>query len=110
MHKEIKARLHTAHLGKDSMLQRARELIYWPGLTNEITQIAESCEVCMMTSRRQQKEPMIPHVRGNAAWQNVGTDIFTINNRNYLITVDYFSGFWEVDFLTSTYSSTIILS
>ena len=62
-----------------------------------------------MTSRRQQKEPIIPHVRGNAAWQKVGTDIFTINNRNYLITVDYFSGFWEVDFLTSTYSSTIIL-
>ena len=109
MRKEIKARLHTAHLGKDSMLRRARELIYWPGLTDEITQIAESCEVCMMTSRRQQKEPMIPHVRGNAAWQKVGTDIFTINNRNYLITVDYFSGFWEVDFLTSTYSSTIIL-
>ena len=109
MRKEIKARLHTAHLGKDSMLRRARELIYWPGLTDEITQIAESCEVCMMTSRRQQKEPMIPHVRGNAAWQKVGTDIFTINNRNYLITVDYFGGFWEVDFLTSTYSSTIIL-
>ena len=62
MRKEIKARLHTAHLGKDSMLRRARELIYWPGLTDEITQIAESCEVCMMTSRRQQKEPMIPHV------------------------------------------------
>ena len=62
-----------------------------------------------MTSKRREKEPMIPHVRGNVPWQKVGTDTFTINHGDYLVTVDYFSGFWEVDFLHSTHSNTITL-
>ena len=47
----------------------------------------------MMTSKRRQKEPMIPNVCGNVPWQKVGTDTFIINHGDYLVTVDYFSGF-----------------
>ncbi|KAK3722271.1 hypothetical protein QZH41_005184 [Actinostola sp. cb2023] len=39
----------------------------------------------------------------------IGVDLFTLDNKEYLITVDYFSNFWEVDRLHSTTASNVIL-
>ena len=36
-------------------------------------------------------------------------DLFELNRKEYMVTVDYFSNFWEVDRLTSTTSAAIIL-
>ena len=41
-------------------------------------------------------------------WQKVGSDLFTLNERNYLITVDYYSNYWEIDRLDDTTAKTII--
>jgi IS30 family transposase len=41
-------------------------------------------------------------------WQKIGVDLFTIHGKDYLITVDYFSNFWEVDYLENTSSQTVI--
>ena len=38
----------------------------------------------------------------------IGTDLFTISGRDYLVTVDYFSNFYEIDFLADTLSETAI--
>ena len=38
----------------------------------------------------------------------MGVDLFTFNQTNYLIIVDYFSGFWEIDPLENTTASHII--
>ena len=35
-------------------------------------------------------------------WEKVGVDLFTLDNKDYLITVDYYSNYWEVDRLTNT--------
>jgi len=43
---EMKKRLHSAHLGYDSMLRGAQELLYWPGMAQDIKQTAEHCEAC----------------------------------------------------------------
>ena len=42
----IKRRLHSAHLGHDSMLRRARGTVYWPNMASDIKQIADMCETC----------------------------------------------------------------
>jgi hypothetical protein len=41
-------------------------------------------------------------------WQFVSQDIATFDSGNYLITVDHFSDFIEVDELPNTLSSTIV--
>ena len=38
----------------------------------------------------------------------MGTDIFTIQGRSYLITLDYFSHFFELDYLPETTAETVI--
>jgi len=41
------------------------------------------------------------HAVPGRPWEKVGVDIFTFHDQNYLITVDYLSGFFEVDRLPS---------
>ena len=38
----------------------------------------------------------------------VGTDMFEFESRTYLATVDYYSGFFELDYLSSTKSASVI--
>ena len=51
---------------------------------------------------------MKSHSAPNRPWQRLGTDIFTFNSKNYLITVDFYSGWFEIDLLNNMLSQTII--
>ena len=57
---------------------------------------------------KQQKETLMPHDVPSRPWAKVGTDLFMFDNKDYLITVDYLSNFWEIDYLTDTKSTTVI--
>ena len=41
-------------------------------------------------------------------WEKVGVDIFTLYNVNYIVLIDYYSIFWEVNRLEDTKASTCI--
>lgn len=41
-------------------------------------------------------------------WEKIGTNLFEINGHHYLISVDYFSNFIEVDHMPFTTSSQVI--
>ena len=30
-------------------------------------------------------------------WEKVAVDLFTLNQKDYLVTLDYYSGYWELD-------------
>ena len=38
----------------------------------------------------------------------MGTELFGFDNKDYLIAVDYFLNFWEIDYLADTKSTTVI--
>ncbi|MCG8429883.1 MAG: DDE-type integrase/transposase/recombinase, partial [Candidatus Omnitrophica bacterium] len=106
--KEVKQKLHAAHLGYDSMMRRARRCVYWPGINTEVQQMYDNCDQCQSLKPKNQKETLIAHDEGTYPWEKVGTDIFEIQNRSYMVTVDYFSNFIEVDYLPTTTTSTVI--
>jgi hypothetical protein len=41
-------------------------------------------------------------------WEKLGTDLFSLDDKDYLVTVDYYSNFWEIDKLCDTRSKTVI--
>ena len=43
-------------------------------------------------------------------WKLLAQDLFTWNKKDYLITVDYYSDYWELDELADTTSLTVINS
>ena len=73
-------------------------------MKKEITEYISKCQTCKTYSQEQQKEPMIPYPVPSRPWQVIGTDLFEFRGRNYLVTTDYYSNFFEVDRLYNTTS------
>lgn len=55
-----------------------------------------------MYENKQQKETLNPHEVPGHPWAKIGTDLCSFDGKDYLVTVDYFSNFWEIDFLETT--------
>ena len=108
LRKTIKQKLHRSHGGIQSCLRRAREVVYWPGMTKELTDYIQQCETCNTYSAEQQRQPLIPHEIPERLWQKVACDIFTLQGKDYLCTVDYYSGFFEVNKLEKKDAKQII--
>lgn len=105
---DITGRLHSSHLGVEGCLRRARECVYWLGMNDQIKTYIAKCDICRSMDNKQQKETLMSHEVPSRPWAKVGTDLFVFDNKNYLITVDYWSNFWEIDYLIDTKSTTVI--
>ena len=92
---------HNAHLGADSCIRRARESIFWPGMSADIKAAVYKSETCAMAGPSQQTEPLQQPEMAMRAWSRVSVDIMTLDGRDYLVTVDSLSSYFEVDLLTS---------
>ena len=108
LRKTIKQKLHRSHGGIQSCLRRAHEVVYWPGMTKELTDYIQQCETCNTYSSEQQRQPLIPREIPERPRQRVACDIFTLQGKDYLCTVDYYSGFFEVDKLEKKDAKQII--
>lgn len=75
----------------------------------ELKDLIAGCEVCQKHAHSQQRETLSPHPEPSYPWERVGCDIFEFKAKNFLITVDYYSNFWEVDQLKSMTSNQVIL-
>ena len=108
MRAEMKKEVHGAHGGMQACLSRARETTFWPGMTAEIKQFVETCETCRKYEISNSKETLMQHEILERQWERVGADVFELEGTHYLVTVDYFSNFWELDRLESTKSTEVI--
>ena len=109
MQPEMLKLIHGSHLGIDKCKRRARDVLYWPGMASQIENIVSSCATCSIYQRRNQKEPLLPHDVPDRPWAKVGADLFEIQKKQFLVLVDYYSGYIEVDQLTSTTASQVIM-
>ena len=107
----LKWRLRSTHLipGLTAALKRARESLFWPGMTIDIKHFISTCETCCTYQSANQQEMLQSHELPSCQWETVGVDLFELDSKDYMITVDYFSNFWEIDRLKSTKSSTVII-
>lgn len=56
------------------------------------------CVICQSVDVEQQKETWHPHEIPEGPSGKVGTHLFTYDNKDDLIRVDYYSNFWEMDY------------
>ena len=82
LRREMKKKIHSSHLGTESCLRRARECLYWPGMSAEIKEMVASCETYETTP---QKESLMPHETPSRPWEQVGVDLFTLDNKCRLL-------------------------
>ena len=84
MRREIRDLIHQGHQGIQKCKNRARQAVYWPGMNHELTVLVSQCATCINHRNRHQKESLIPHQIPDQPWVKVGTDLFTIYNRDCL--------------------------
>ena len=108
MRPEMRARVHSSHQGIEACLRKARDVLYWPNMRNDIRDTVSQCATCNEYQTKQAKEPLMTHEIPERPWSRVETDIFTLQGENYLVLVDYYSDFWEVDHLANMTAVNVI--
>ena len=84
--------IHSAHQGKDRSLVMARLRYFWPSMKDDVALVCDSCEPCLVHKPSQSKQSMIEQKCDNP-FEQLATDVFTLNGRKFLIVVDRFSNF-----------------
>ena len=101
-------KIHESHQGIEKSKRLARDIMYWPGMSAQISDMVARCEICSAHQNMNQKEPMIAHEIPLRPWQKIGADLCELGTDSYLVLVDFYSNFIEICKLTSTKSSAII--
>ena len=100
--------LHAGHQGINKTRMRANQSVWWPCMSREIADLVQNCRTCAHDERNK-KEPLIATPTPELPWQKVASDLFEWNKQQYLLVIDYRSRFIEVECLSSTTSSEVII-
>ena len=88
--------LHTGHAGVMSMLLRAKECFWWPGLKLAIENIRASCLTCHENAPSQAKLPSMGVLQTKYAYEALSMDHFYLKGVEFLAIVDRHSGMLSV--------------
>ena len=88
--------LHAAHQGTSSMEQRARAIVYWPGMSKDIRETRERCADCNRNAPSQPATPPTPSAPPSTPFEAVFADFFNHGGHHYLVVGDRLSGWVEV--------------
>ena len=77
-------------------------------MTSEIKQWTKTYEICQEYDNSQTKETLMSHGMSYRPSQKVGIDFFSYRENYFLVTTDYKSNFWEIDYLSSASSTPVI--
>lgn len=101
-------KIHRAHQGVDSSIRRARETLFWPGMQAAIRQTCLSCGLCAQYLTERPTEPMKSQKIPTLPWSRISVDLFQLDGKHYLVSVDHYSDYFELDVLKNTTASTVI--
>ena len=104
---EILSKIHAGHLGLEKCQLRAKESVWWPGITKDIQATVEQCGVCL-EQKRNRPEPLLPSAPADRPWQKLAIDLFEWNGSTYVLVVDYYSRYPELSQLVSTSSKAVV--
>ena len=93
MRDQILQAIHLGHQGENKCILRARESVFWPGISADIRQMVKDCDLCNKHQPTQPKLPIMQPDLPTRPWEKLGTDIFEFDGKKYLMVVDYYSRF-----------------
>ena len=100
----MKAKIHSSHLGIEACLRWAGEYLCWPAMSAEIKEYISACEICReLDTTSQTKETLMSHEVPSRPWEKIAADISTLDGKDYLVTIDYYSNFWQTVKYQSVY-------
>lgn len=77
-------------------------------MVDDIRARVSTCEACRTYEISPPKETLMSSEVPERPWQRVASDLFVYKNVDYLVTVDYYSDFYELDRLSNTRAETVV--
>ena len=100
--------LHAGHRGIEGSKARARLLVYWPQIDNDIENSSRSCQECKKDRPSNPAQPLKHLPAPNYAFEFISTEWFDLNDK-FLVVIDWYSGYFEVKGLVnSPYANAVI--
>ena len=62
-------------------MQRARQSVYCPGMTNDVKNIVRTCEECQVHQQSQQQEPLVRDPQPTRPGEAIAVDFFSCEGR-----------------------------
>ena len=88
--------LHAAHQGTSTMELRAKKIMFWPGMSNDIHRTRAACADCNANAPSQAPLPSTPATPPSSPFEKIFGDYFDFAGHHYLVIGDRLSGWPEV--------------
>ena len=95
-------------MGIERTKWRVRATIFWHQINRQKDVIVKTCSTCLHNQRKQSGEPMMPSDVSQYLFKIVGTYLFHWNGQDFVLVVDYYSRYWEIQKLYKTGAATTI--
>ena len=77
LQEDILQHLHQGHQGIVKCKLRARNSVWWPGISTQIDKVIRKCQTCSQNLPTR-SEPLIPTQLPQRPWEKVGSDLFEL--------------------------------
>ncbi|XP_065176961.1 uncharacterized protein K02A2.6-like [Sycon ciliatum] len=104
---EVLQQLHAGHLGITKTRERARQSVWWPGLSAQLADIVSNCQACAR-DKPTPMEPLLSSRLPEFPWQEVAADFMQFQGSQYLVVVDYYSRWIELAQMSRTSAASLI--
>ena len=102
---------HEGHQGNVKTKQRLRSKVWWPNIDKETEKVCRTCHGCQVVQLPSRPEPMVRTRLPESPWEIIACDLLgPIDNNIYILVIDYYSRWIEIDILKSITSSKIVQS
>ena len=105
---EVMEHLHAAHSGSTTMMSRASQSIFWPGMKQDITATRAHCTPCTKAAPSNPSQPPHPPTQPDFPFSHCCMDFFSVEGRTYLALVDRYTGWLSILFLGKDDSAHVI--
>ena len=72
---KVLEQIHKGHLGIEKCMLKARDSVFWPGISNDIRETVEKCGIWQASSKSSKSIGNVSDVPPHA-WHTLGTDLF----------------------------------
>ena len=109
MRKDVLKQLHASHQGQDRTLHRARQAVFWPGISNDVRNAMRSRAESAELLPSQPAEPLMQNERPSRPSESMVADLFQFEGKDYLVLADRLSGWPVVSHLSGRPSSANVI-
>ena len=107
LQQETLQKIHAGHQGIQKCCLYVQTSVWWPGLSTQINQIVKNFHQCFKEFVVK-NELLISSKLPYYPWQNIGSDLFSLDDNTYMQVVDYFSRWPEIVKLSSLTTKVVL--